>query len=378
MFNKGVPSTFPNIKALYADPSKKAIIEELVTGYTSEKKMNGSADALTNGDVSDRFEQSVLYFLAQHYNYHLSRDLSKAMEYVDKALELTPKSVDYNMTKARIWKHHGNTKKATEIMEHARQLDEKDRYINTKSAKYQLRADDNDAALKTMSKFTRNETHGGPLGDLHDMQCMWYITEDGESYLRQRNLGLALKRFNSIYDIFDIWQDDQFDFHSFSLRKGQIRAYVDMVKWEDYLREHPMFTRAAVSAVRVFLLLADDPSLAMTKANGTDNLDPAERKKAQKKARKEAERLEKEAAEKKAAAAKKPATGADGEPKKEDPDPKGEKLVQTKTPLEDAMKFLSPLLEFSSKNVEAQILGFEVFMRRSKFTVCSYRNTQSC
>ncbi|KAF2496045.1 N-alpha-acetyltransferas-like protein 15 [Lophium mytilinum] len=365
MFSKGVPSTFPNIKALYAEPSKKEIIEELVTGYTTEKKMNGSADASTNGDVSERFDQSVLYFLAQHYNYHLSRDLEKATEYIDKALELNPNSVDYNMTKARIWKHLGNTKKATETMEHARQLDEKDRYINTKSAKYQLRDDQNDAALKTMSKFTRNETHGGPLGDLHDMQCMWYITEDGESYRRQLNLGLALKRFNSIYDIFDIWQDDQFDFHSFSLRKGQIRAYVEMVKWEDHLREHPMFTRAAISAVQIYLLLADDPSLA-NKKESEDNRDPAERKKAAKKARKELEKLEKETAEKKANAAKKAPTGADGEPKKEDPDPKGEKLIQTKQPLEDAMKFLTPLLEFSPKNVEAQILGFEVFIRRNK------------
>jgi tetratricopeptide (TPR) repeat protein len=365
--NKGVPSTFPNIKALYADPEKKAIVEGLVLGYTSEKQANGSAAVGTNGEVSDQFEQAVLYFLTQHYNYHLSRDLKKAMGYIDKLIELNPKSVDYHQTKARIWKHYGNTKKAAETIEYARNLDLKDRYINTKCAKYQLRANENDAALETMSKFTRNEAHGGPLGDLHDMQCMWYLTEDGEAYLRRRDLGLALKRFTSVVDIFDIWYEDQFDFHSFSLRKGQIRAYVDMIRWEDHIRDHPFFTRAAISAVKIYLMLADNPDLRdPNKSPDHQNMDAAERKKAQKKAKKEQERREKEEADRKAAAAKKAtAKSSDDEPKKEDLDPKGLKLIATEDPLEASLKFLTPLLEFSPQNVEAQHVGFEVYMRRS-------------
>ncbi|ORY07791.1 NMDA receptor-regulated protein 1-domain-containing protein [Clohesyomyces aquaticus] len=369
MLNKGVPSTFPNIKALYADPEKKAIIEELALGYTSEKSMNGSTSGGANGKVSDRFEQSVLSFLAQHYNFHMSRDLDKAMEYADRLIEMDPKSVDYNQLRARIWKHYGNTQKASEIIEHARALDEKDRYINTKCAKYQLRNNENEAALNTMSKFTRNETVGGPLGDLHDMQCMWFLLEDGDAYLRQRELGLALKRFTAIADIFEIWHDDQFDFHSFSLRKGQIRAYVDMVRWEDHLRDHPFFTRAAISAIKIYLKLADNPGLSGSSPSDKrlEDMDPVERKRAQKKAKKEQLEKEKAEAERKALAAKKAVPTGDGEVKKEDPDPKGITLVQTKEPLEASLKFLKPLLEFSPKNIEAQNLGFEVYSRRGKW-----------
>ena len=416
MLNKGVPSTFNNVKSLYVDTAKRDMIQSLVEGYAAsistplvngsaekqpevedgsqkEVSINGSAEKRSeqdyvngeeksakwdegtpynkqiDGNVS-QFESSVRYFLVQHYNYRLSRDLSKAMKLIEDEISTNSKSVDLYMTKARIWKHHGNTKKASETMEQARLVDDRDRYINTKAAKYQLRNDENGAAIQTMSKFTRNEAVGGTLGDLHDMQCIWYIIEDGESYLRQGKLGLALKRFHSINDIFEIWQEDQFDFHLFSLRKGQIRAYVDMIRWEDGLREHPFFTRAAINAANTYVQLHDKPQLAQTSfTNGVNGdmskLDKAERKKAQKKARKDQEKKEQEEAEKKDAKKTAGNVGADGEIKKEDKDPTGEKLLQTTDPLTDAMRFVTPLLEYSPKNLEAQQAGFEVFIRRS-------------
>ncbi|QSS60684.1 NMDA receptor-regulated gene 1 protein [Histoplasma capsulatum] len=375
MFRRGIPSTFANIKFLYTNSNKKDIVKELAEGYASGQlgsQMNGSAEKQTNGDAS-LFESSVYYFLAQHYNYHLSRNLEKAVEYIEKAIALSPKSVDYHMTKARIWKHYGNIPKAAELMEKARSLDEKDRYINSKAAKYQLRNDENEKALDNMSKFTRNETVGGALGDLHEMQCVWYLTEDGESYLRQRKLGLALKRFHAVHHIFDVWYEDQFDFHSFSLRKGMIRAYVDMIRWEDHLRDHPYYARSALAAVKAYILLHDQPDLAhgpiARGINGDQKgeVDSAERKKALKKAKREQLRLEKAEAEKRDLKKASSTKGGDGEAKKEDPDPLGAKLVQTPEPLKDAMKFLTPLLEFSPNNIEAQTAGFEVYLRRKKY-----------
>ncbi|KAL4811251.1 NMDA receptor-regulated protein 1-domain-containing protein [Aspergillus unguis] len=368
MLKKGVPSLFANIKLLYTNPSKRDMVQELVEGYVSNPQSNGSADGKDNEFIS-----SAYYFLAQHYNYHLSRDLSKALSNVDKAIELSPSAVEYQMTKARIWKHYGNLEKAAEEMEKARKIDEKDRHINSKAAKYQLRNNENDKALDNMSKFTRNETVGGALGDLHEMQCVWYLTEDGEAYLRQKKLGLALKRFHAVYNIFDVWHEDQFDFHSFSLRKGMIRAYVDMVRWENRLREHPYYARVALSAVKAYLLLHDEPDLAHgpLDLNGADATDDAERKKALKKAKKEQQRLEKIEADKRDAARKALANpkSVDGEVKKEDTDPLGNKLAQTEKPLDEALKFITPLLEQCPKNIEAQCLGFEVHLRRGKYAL---------
>lgn len=368
MLRKGVPSTFANIKSLYADKAKQDAIERIVEGYVTGKgvqQVNGSAES---PDRKDLFGPSVRYFLAQHYDYHRSRDLDKAMKYIEEAIETTSDSVDYQMTKARILKHFGNSQQAADIMEHARTLDERDRYINTKAAKYRLRNNENEAAIQDMSKFTRNEAVGGALGDLHDMQCQWFIYEDGCAYLRQGKLGLALKRFTTIVNVFEIWHEDQFDFHSFSLRKGQVRAYVDMIRWEDRLREHPFFTRAAIEAAKIYVKLFDQPGLAHEGlANGvnSDAMNSAERKKAQKKARKEAEKQAQKEAEKKDA---KKTAGFDqnGEAKKEDSDPQGEQLLQTSEPLVEAMKYIVPLLEFSPKDRRAQQIAFEVFLRRSK------------
>ncbi|KAJ5762237.1 uncharacterized protein N7511_005619 [Penicillium nucicola] len=370
MLKKGVPSLFVNIKNLYTNSAKRDVVQELVESYVSQASSQSNGSAESKGE--NEFLSCTYYFLAQHYNYHLSRNLTKAMENVDKAIEQSPKAVEYQMTKARIWKHYGNSARAAEEMEKARLLDEKDRHINTKAAKYALRNNENEKGLELMSKFTRNETVGGALGDLHEMQCTWFLTEDAEAFLRQKKLGLALKRFHSVYNIFDTWQEDQFDFHSFSLRKGMIRAYVDMVRWEDRLREHPFYTRMALGAVKAHLLLHDQPDLVHgpmpSGANGLDSTDENERKKALKKAKKEQQRLEKIEADKrearKAAAAN--AKPAEGETKKEDPDPLGNTLVQTKDPLQDVMKFLTPLLEFGAKNIEAQCLGFEVYLRKNK------------
>lgn len=382
MFQKGVPSTFANVKQLYSDQEKKETICALVQGYLGEEpQTNGDVDQVSSGttngsikppmpDAATTWKLGVNYFLAQHYDYHLSRDLAKAQQYIDAAIAVNPSPSDYtyHMTRARIIKHMGDVVKASEAMNNAREMDLKDRYINTKCAKYQLRNDQNADAINTMGMFTRKEAVGGPLGDLLDMQCVWFITEDGESYYRQGKLALAMKRFQALYDIFEVWQEDQFDFHSFSLRKGMVRAYVDMLRWEDRLQEHPFFTRAALSAIRIYCLLHDRPDIGKSGGhlNGNDSESAADKKKAAKKAKREAEKAEQE---RKAQAAKKsqPQKAEDGEQKKEDQDPEGQEAfkIAAEKPLDEAMKYLHPLLELSPRNVDAQVAGFEIYLRRS-------------
>jgi peptide alpha-N-acetyltransferase len=152
-----------------------------------------------------------------------------------------------------------------------------------------------------------------------------------------------------------------------------------MLRWEDTLRSHPFFVRAALGAIRVYIMLHDRPHLAHgSLSNGSregtnfEGMSPTDRKKALKKAKREQQKAQEKAAELAAKAKEDKAknsqiSNADGEMKKEDTDPLGNALAQTKEPLEVAMKFLIPLLELSPKKTEVQCAGFEVYFRRKKW-----------
>ena len=53
--------------------------------------------------------------------------------------------------------------------------------------------------------------------------------------------------------------EDQFDFHTYCLRKMTLRSYVDLLRLEDILRSHKFYKKAAQCAINVYLRLHDKP-----------------------------------------------------------------------------------------------------------------------
>lgn len=129
------------------------------------------------------------------------------------------------MTKARILKRSGDLLAAEEAMSTARFLDGQDRYLNGKHVKYLLRIDEITKAEETAGLFTRKDAES-PLQDLTDMQCLWFLLEEGNSYRRQGNLGMALKRYHNVEKIFAEIYEDEFDFHAYCMRKFTLRACI--------------------------------------------------------------------------------------------------------------------------------------------------------
>lgn len=109
-------------------------------------------------------------------------------------------------------------------MNEARELDLQDRFINSKCAKYLLRVGKIEEAEKMLGLFTRKDVTAAQ--DLTDMQCQWYTLEAGFAYLRKKDYGRALKKFHTIEKFFNDIFDDQFDFHTYCIRKMTLRAYV--------------------------------------------------------------------------------------------------------------------------------------------------------
>jgi len=118
------------------------------------------------------------------------------------------------MARALVLKRAGDPQGAAHSMEEARLLDGQDRFLNGKAAKYWLRAGNVSKAEELLVMFTKvssTSLTGFPLtkvqkdmtasADLTEMQCLWFLQEEGDSYRRNGNLGMALKRYQSLASV---------------------------------------------------------------------------------------------------------------------------------------------------------------------------------
>ena len=182
-----------------------------------------------------------------------------------------------------------------------------------------------------------------------------------------------MKHFEDIHE-------DQFDFHSYCIRKVTMRAYTRVLRWEDELWSQQYYGRAAQGIVGIYLHLHDNPSItAEEEEPDYSKMTAAARKKAkaiarkkkkmaEKKANEEKERREKEAAE----AAAKENQGNNNKnnnqrkrPVVVDEDPNGEELLKKK-PLEECKKYSSILSQYAPKRMSTWWIQYDVAIRRGK------------
>lgn len=64
--------------------------------------------------------------------------------------------------------------------------------------------------------------------------------------------------------------DDQFDFHTYCMRKMTLRSYVDLLKLEDVLRQHRFYFKAARIAIQIYLTVHDKPLTDNSKESQED------------------------------------------------------------------------------------------------------------
>ncbi|XP_031144166.1 N-alpha-acetyltransferase 15, NatA auxiliary subunit-like isoform X1 [Sander lucioperca] len=371
-FSKGCPPVFTTLKSLYADKAKVTAIEDLVVGYETCLK---SCRMFSEKDDGKEEPPTTLlwvqYFLAQHFDFIDKPSL--ALEYINAAIDSTPTLIELFLIKAKIYKHAGNIKEAARWMDEAQALDTADRFINSKCAKYMLKAGLIKEAEEMCAKFTREGASA--VENLNEMQCMWFQTECALAYKAMNKFGEALKKCHEIERHFVEITDDQFDFHTYCMRKMTLRSYVDLLKLEDVLRQHPFYYRAARTAIQIYLVLHDKPLADDSKESqaDTENLTDKELKKLRNKQRRAQKKAQLEEEKKNA---EKEKQLKNQKKKKEDDDeeiggPKEElvpdKLAKVENPLEEAVKFLIPLKNLVRNKIETHLLAFEIYFRKEKY-----------
>nr|XP_034959246.1 N-alpha-acetyltransferase 16, NatA auxiliary subunit isoform X2 [Zootoca vivipara] len=371
-FSKGCPPLFTTLKSLYYSKEKVSTIQELVTGYEASLKTCDLFSPYENGDQEPPTTLLwVRYFLAQHFDK--LGQFSLALDYINSAVASTPTLIELFYLKAKIYKHVGNLKEAAKWMDEAQSLDTADRFINSKCAKYMLRANMVKDAEEMCSKFTREGTSA--MENLNEMQCMWFQTECALAFQRLGKYGDALKKCHEVERHFFEITDDQFDFHTYCMRKMTLRAYVDLLRLEDILRQHAFYFKAARSAIEIYLKLYDNPLANESKEQevNSENLSAKELKKmlskqrrAQKKAKLEEERkhAERERQQKNQKKKREEEEEETSGPKEE---LVPEKLERVDNPLEEAIKFLIPLKNLVADNIDTHLLAFDIYLRKGKF-----------
>lgn len=382
---KGIPSLFTDLKPLYQNPTKRNALGELFSGLEKahegeERAADAEAAAAANeggiaaagdhpqhgkhGRYASRPLLWVRLYLAQHHD-HL-RHTEEALKYVDACLKMNPSLIEAHSVRARVLRHAGDLAGAAHAADTARGMDLSDRYLNCLAVKAYFRAGNVDEAERLAALFTRD---GEQANNLFDMQAMWYEIHSGRAFLEKKDYGRALKRFLKVDSHFDDFVEDQFDFHSYCVRKQTMRAYVDMLRMEDKLLAHPTYSKAMSGAIRAYLDLFDHPpkSAEEKEQELLAGMTPEEQKKYRQKKRKEEQRRQKEAADAQAADAVAAAKKGGGEVKKRDPDPDGVQLAMTTNPLGQAAKLVKRLVSHAGENLETHLLAFEVYIRKAKY-----------
>ena len=381
--HKGVPSLGSDLSTFYrptaSSSQRRLVLSEILEQHVASLQASGKFHGSSSEDVEPPTSLFWCLFLLAHH-HDRTGNYDKALELLNSCEQHTPTSLDVYQLMAKVYKHAGDVNAASHQMDNCRQLDLQDRYVNNKATKYLLRADRVAEAQNRIEMFARPDSGvSGPVS-LYDMQVMWWEIELGRSYMRQKQWGKALKQFNSVMRHVDDIQAQQFDFHSYCIRKMTLRAYVDFLTMQDNIKGHKYYKQACEFSVQCYLQMhnnknngtatsSTESSSDATASDSSSNMTAAERKKAKAKAKRDAAKKRK--AEQAAASTSTSSnnnnnnSSGSSKPHPVETDPEGVELA-AKDPLGEAWKYSNIVATHSPQDPYAHLLVFEVAMLRGK------------
>eukprot|EP00331_Platyophrya_macrostoma_P008487 CAMPEP_0176430588 /NCGR_PEP_ID=MMETSP0127-20121128/14336_1 /TAXON_ID=938130 /ORGANISM="Platyophrya macrostoma, Strain WH" /LENGTH=730 /DNA_ID=CAMNT_0017812493 /DNA_START=26 /DNA_END=2218 /DNA_ORIENTATION=- len=318
-FIKGLPAIFSELKGVLNTKERQTAFENLLLAHMKSLTEKGTFD----GDTEQQFPCPLLwcYMVLAQLQDHMGK-YDSALEHVEKGIKHTPTLIELYLIKAKILKHKGDLKGAAETADKARSLDLADRYLNNKAVKYLIRNDEIEKAEHMFKNFLRESNDE----NIVDLQVSWYEIEKGLYYLRKKEWGTGLKQFKFIEKHFQDMYDDQFDFHTYCMRKYQLRSYVGMLRQQDRVYQNNLFAKASQIMINGLMQYAEElPKIKQAEEEEKKNVEDMD-KEARKKLKKEKELKDK--------------ARNDTEPHKTKIDYWGEKfLAEMKDPYQEASNF---------------------------------------
>jgi len=385
---KGVPSLGADLSSLYlmedsrsngnrlmlaSDPlDVKAhpvyvLLVDLIDTYITSLSANNS---FPNGDGDSPPSALLWAWYLRSILHEQVAEYAQGITLINKCIEHTPTAVDFYELKARLLEAGGDFQQAADVIDAGRDLDHQDRYINNQTTKTFLRAGRDEDAKKRIALFTREQ--GSPEQYLYDMQCSWYELELADSCRRKGEVGKSLRKYMAVVKHYEDYHEDQFDFHSYCIRKVTMRAYCDLLRFEDDIWGLPYYGRAAGEIAKIHLYLHDNPSALESDAEPDySTMTPAERKKAKNMARKKKNSAVK--GDSNPDTKSNNTNGGSGNVKKSKPhaideDPGGKELLALNH-LDEAKKYAAILARHAPKSISSWTLQYDASVRRGKMLI---------
>lgn len=373
LLDKGAPSAFASVKSLYSDARKVEVMQRVIEAdFESLQRTKGFPDAAAQPSPPTTLLWS-LYYAAHHYDQLQRWD--DALRLIAQALEHTPTLIDLYVFKARVAKHMGDYATAHVLTEFGRSLDTADRWLNTVTVRYALRAGLNDEAEQKLGLFGKAEE---ATMNVFDMQHQRYAVQLGSCYRKQGRLGPALKIFQQIEKVYDQLVDDHAQLNRYSMGAHTVGKWADMGRYMRECRSHPNFVHAIGDMIEIYLDLGlvareREQLRVQEEANALRELE-ASWQQMSPKTRKQAERNHKKNESRKkeqqqAALEQQQQQHHDDKTKsliymRMDPDPVGEVLLHDPDPMGRAHYYASLLVQHAPKVLRAQILYGRVAVAR--------------
>ena len=248
---KTIPSLFSVLKSLYRQPQRVAIIEEMFHQWHTD--LEKGVFAPCKGDSNPTCILWVKMFLASHYCR--KRDFAAAHQWIEAAIRHTPTSETLYLMKGKILRHQGAITEAAAEADRARKMDLQDRYLNTKCAKYMLRAGLIDEAERTLALFLKSSEVNDTYLTMFDSQCAWFERELGDAYMQRKDYISALQCYLLLDKHRKDNHEEMADFHTYTLRRGNIRSWTDAIATHDQFQSSDFAMLLAPRIVRAYMAI---------------------------------------------------------------------------------------------------------------------------